>query len=368
LKRVYISAINDLATDQRVGRIARFLSEQGFDVHCIGRRLKESPEIGNMPFKVRRYRMLFKGGPLFYSFFNFRLMTTLLFVRKPSLLISNDLDTLPANFLAGRVRRVPMIYDSHEMFTQVPELIHRPFVQSVWKWIERRIVPKLKYAVTVNYSIATIYRKLYGTPFKVVRNVPEKIVTPPVKKEQSGNHIIIYQGALNVGRGLELMIRCMQYLENVRFVIVGRGDIEEKLKNMAAHENLGDRVEFLGRMMPEELKPVTGSADLGISLEEDIGLNYRYALPNKLFDYIQSQIPVLCSKLPEMSRIVESYGIGIATAEKDPEKLAGIIRYMLKERSGGAWREALRTAALELCWENESKVYLELLKECGVMN
>jgi len=312
--------------------------------------------------------MLFKGGPLFYACFNLRLTTTLLFVKKPSLLISNDLDTLPANFLVGRIRRVPMIYDSHELFTQVPELIHRPFVQSVWKWIERRILPKIKYAVTVNYSIATIYSKLYGTPFRVVRNVPERIESPPVEKDRTRSHIIIYQGALNVGRGLELMINCMQYLEDVRFVIVGRGDIEEKLKNMVAHENLGDRVAFLGRMIPEDLISVTGSADLGISLEEDMGLNYRYALPNKLFDYIQSQVPVLCSKLPEMSRIVESYGIGIATAEKDPEKLAGIIRYMLKERSRGAWREALRTAALELCWENESAIYLELLKECGVLN
>lgn len=312
--------------------------------------------------------MLFKGGFLFYSSFNFRLLITLLFVKKPSLLISNDLDTLPANFIASRIRRVLVIYDSHELFTQVPELIHRPFVQSVWKWIERKILPKIKYAVTVNYSIATIYRKLYGTPFKVVRNVPERIVSLPVQKERSRDHIIIYQGALNVGRGLELMIKCMQYLENVRFLIAGRGDIEEKLKKMVADANLGDCIEFLGRMMPEELKPVTGSADLGISLEEDMGLNYRYSLPNKLFDYIQGQIPVLCSKLPEMSRVVESYGIGIATAEKDPEKLAEIIRYMLKERSHGAWRNALREAALELCWENEVKVYLELLKECGVLN
>jgi len=368
LKRVYISAINDLVTDQRVGRIARLLSEQGFDVHCIGRRLKASPEILNMPYKARRYRMLFKGGPLFYSCFNFRLVTTLLFVKRPTLFISNDLDTLPASFLAGRIRRIPMIYDSHELFTQVPELIHRPFVQSIWKWIERMILPKIKYAVTVNHSIATIYNKLYGTRFRVVRNVPERIVSPPVEKDRSRDHTIIYQGALNVGRGLELMINCMQYLDKVRFVIVGSGDIEQKLKNLVAQVNLGDSVEFLGRMMPDELRPVTESADLGISLEEDMGLNYRYALPNKLFDYIQGQVPVLCSKLPEMSRIVEAYGIGIATAEKDPEKLAGIIRYMLKERSRGTWREALRKAALELCWENEAKVYLQLLEECGVLN
>ena len=114
--------------------------------------------------------------------------------------------------------------------------------------------------------------------------------------------------------------------------------------------------------------PLTLSADLGISLEEDLGLNYRYSLPNKLFDYIQSRVPVLCSALPEMSRIIDSYGIGISSKERDPEKIAGIIRYMLKERSGGAWMEALDKAALELCWEKESTNYLALLNDCGVLS
>lgn len=360
--------INDLATDQRVGRVAKLLSEQGVDVHCIGRRLRGSPKLENRPFRVRRYKMLFSRGLLFYACFNMRLLTTLLFVKRPSLFISNDLDTLPANFMASRIRRVPLIYDSHELFTQVPELIDRKVVQSIWKWIEWRFLPKLQYAVTINYSIATIYRRLYGTRFRVVRNVPVKVDYHPREEGAVERQMIIYQGALNVGRGLELMIDAMQYLENVLFVVVGTGDIEDDLKQQVVHMNLSNRVEFRGRMMPEELVPVTMSADLGISLEEDRGLNYRYALPNKLFDYIQCRVPVLCSALPEMSRIVDSYGIGISTKERDPEKVAGIIRYMLKERSGGAWREALHRAALELCWENESNVYLELLNECGALN
>ncbi|MCK5692641.1 MAG: glycosyltransferase, partial [Bacteroidales bacterium] len=166
----------------------------------------------------------------------------------------------------------------------------------------------------------------------------------------------------------ELMIDAMQYLENVLFVVVGTGDIEDDLKQRVAQLNLDDRIEFRGRMMPEELRPLTLSADLGISLEEDLGLNYRYSLPNKIFDYIQSRVPVLCSALPEMRRIVDTYGVGISSKEKDPEKLAGRIRYMLKERSGGAWREALDKAALELCWENESTSYLALLNDCGVLS
>ena len=368
MKRVYISVINDLATDQRVGRVAKLLVEQEFDVTCLGRRLKKSPDLKNKVFKHRRYRMLFTGGPLFYACFNLRLLTSLLFAKRPALLISNDLDTLPANFIASRIRRVPLVYDSHELFTQVPELIHRKTVQSVWKGFESWLLPKLRHAVTVNYSIATIYRRLYGTRFSVVRNVPEKIAYTPREDTGMERQIIIYQGALNMGRGLELMIDAMQYLENVRFVIVGSGDIEEELKARTEQKNLGDKIDFRGRMMPEELVPLTLSADLGISLEEDLGLNYRYCLPNKLFNYIQCRVPVLCSALPEMSRIVDSYGVGISTKERNPEKLAGIIRYMLNERAGGTWKEALNRAALELCWEKESAIYLELLRDCGVLN
>jgi len=311
--------------------------------------------------------MLFSKGPLFYACYNLRLLLTLLFVKKSSLFISNDLDTLPASMLASRIRRVTLIYDSHELFTQVPELIDRKTVQSVWLWIEARLLPRLEYALTVNYSIATIYERLYGTPFRVLRNVPERLEYYSPARDGKEREIIIYQGALNVGRGLELMIDVMQYLDNTVFVLAGTGDIHKELISRVKRLDLGERVQFMGRMMPAELVSLTMSADLGISMEEDRGLNYRYALPNKLFDYIQCRVPVLCSDLPEMTRIVESYGVGISTAERDPEKLAGIIRYMLKERSGGAWMEALEKAAAELCWENESRVYLDLLNECGVL-
>jgi glycosyltransferase involved in cell wall biosynthesis len=315
--------------------------------------------------------MVFNQGPIFYAFYNLRLWLKLLFARKADLVISNDLDTLPASYLASRIRRIPLIYDSHELFTQMPELIHRKRVQTVWLWIESSLLPKIRYAVTVSYSIATIYRRLYGTPFRVVRNMPERKnwqAREEIRAVSREGQMVIYQGALNVGRGLELMIDAMQYLEEVRLVIAGTGDIDGELRIRAAEKGVGERVEFVGRLLPGDLTALTMQADLGISLEEDRGLNYRYALPNKLFDYIQCRVPVLCSSLPEMARIVDSYGVGVSTGERDPEKLAGIIRYMLKERSGGAWLEALERAAEELCWEKESVVYRDLLKECGVID
>jgi glycosyltransferase involved in cell wall biosynthesis len=134
------------------------------------------------------------------------------------------------------------------------------------------------------------------------------------------------------------------------------------LNQLAKRSGLDKRVEFTGRLEPEELRPLTCRADLGISLEEDLGLNYRYALPNKIFDYIQCRVPVLCSDLPEMKKLVEGYGVGKATAERDPEKLAIVIRDMLHQSSNGVYAKKLEDAAQELCWEKESEYYIAVLK------
>ncbi|MGW8315994.1 MAG: glycosyltransferase [Bacteroidales bacterium] len=370
MKRVYIAVINDIVTDQRLQRVASLLANHDFEVTCIGRQLRDSPSVAGLPFRTRRFRMIFTRGPLFYACFNIRLLCTLLFSRNPALFIANDLDTLPAAFFACRLRKVPLIYDSHELFTQVPELIHRKKTQNIWKGIEGYLLPHIKNAVTVSYPIAEIYRRLYGVRFKVVRNVPRRILKPvsqPVPPEYKGKQLIIYQGALNVGRGLELMIDTMHFLDDVVFLIAGKGDIEKELKTRVEKEGLSNKIRFEGRLKPDDLAPLTASCDLGISLEEDLGLNYRYALPNKLFDYIQARIPVLCSALPEMARIVETYGVGIATRERIPEQLAAIIRYMLKERSTGAWMDALDSAAEVLCWEVESGIYMDLIIQSGVM-
>ncbi len=354
LKRGYISVINDLVSDQRVQRVANLLVDQGMEVTCIGRRQKRSPVFESKGFKVCRFRMIFNTGPLFYLFFNKRLFLKLLFVQAPSLFIANDLDTLPAVFLAARIRRVKLIYDSHEFFTQVPELIDRKRVQSIWKWIERLLVPRIDYAITVSYPIAEIYRRLYGTPFRVVRNVPMRRHEEKKSYLAGARPVIIYQGALNIGRGLELMIHSMKYIEEVTLLIAGTGDIEEELKVLVIAEDLSEKVIFLGRIDPRELASFTCSARLGISLEEDLGLNYRYALPNKIFDYIQCRIPVLCSNLPEMAKIVESYGIGVAIRDRDPKNVARVVRFMLEEHEAGAWDMALEKASKELCWEKES--------------
>jgi len=352
---IIIAVTNDLVTDRRVAKIAETLYNTGHSITLVGRILPQSTSI-NRTYKTKRFKLMFNKGALFYANYNIRLFFYLLF-RKFDIVLSNDLDTLLASYIAAKIRNKKIIYDSHEYFTEVPELINRKFQQNTWKFIERLILPKLKYTYTVSQSIADEYNKKYGTNFKVIRNLPEKSKPVNIKKQNA----IIYQGALNIGRGIELMIKIMQYLPDYKLWIAGTGDIDDKLKKLTADLNLNERVMFFGRIDPEKLYNYTYAAKLGLSFEEDLGKNYRFALPNKLFDYIQARIPALISDLPEMKRIVAEYKTGEILKSRKPEDIALQVSNMLNNKNKySSFVKNCNIAANQLCWENE-KIKLELI-------
>jgi glycosyltransferase involved in cell wall biosynthesis len=353
-KRIVVSVTNDLVTDNRVHKVCTSLVKMGFDVLLIGRKLPKSLPVSDRNYSTKRFRLLFTKGPLFYACFNFRLFLFLFFARF-DVLLANDLDTLSANFLTSKLRNKRLVYDSHEYFTEVPELVNRPRVRKIWEWLEKRMLPKLKNAYTVCDSIANAYQKKYGTPFKVVRNVP--FAKPSISnsaKTETEEKIVLYQGAVNVHRGLEQAILTMKYLNDVRLLIAGDGDITPQLKKLVQQKKLENKVEFLGRLPIDKLAEITPAADLGLSIEEDVGLNYRFALPNKLFDYIQAGVPVLVTKLPEMAAIVKEYEIGEITDSLEPRQLSEMMKAALFDATRRAvWEENLKVAAAELTWEKE---------------
>jgi glycosyltransferase involved in cell wall biosynthesis len=355
--------INDLVTDNRVHKVAGSLQKMGFEPVLVGRLLPESQSLSR-EYKTHRMKLWFRKGVLFYAEYNLRLFFYLL-KSKSDLFVSNDLDTLPANYLASRIKRKPLVYDSHEYFTEVPELIGRPFVKSVWIWLEKLLVPRVDAAYTVCDSIAEAYRDLYKIDFKVVRNLPISIIHPMTRSHRMNNtsKVILYQGALNMGRGVEAAIRTMQFLDGAELWLAGDGDLTAQLKQMVDELKLKDKVKFLGRMPLLQLQEITRQADLGISLEEDLGLNYRFALPNKLFDYIQAGVPVLVSNLPEMRRIVDHYQIGAIADTHQRKELAEIMKTALfDEEKRLLWKQNLMTTATELCWENEEEVLRQVYR------
>jgi glycosyltransferase involved in cell wall biosynthesis len=358
LARIVFSVTNDIATDNRILRITKSLAKQGQKITILGRKRKNSLPLNIGWAKTVRFRLMFHKGPLFYAFINLRLFLYLYFSGF-DVFVANDLDTLPANFLAARLKRKKLVYDSHEYFTEVPELVARKRIKHIWELIEKRIVPKIAYASTVCYSIAMAYQEKYHVPFEVIRNAAEFREKPDNDKGESSEKKIIYQGVLNIGRGIELAIDAMEHLENIKLLIIGDGDIVNELKQRVKNRKLEEKIKFTGRKSREEVYVYTRQASLGISLEENLGLNYYYALPNKLFDYIQARIPVIVSDLPEMKEIVEHYRIGGILTERTPEALAEKIKQMLQnDETVKFWKTNLDKAARELNWENEERKLL----------
>jgi glycosyltransferase involved in cell wall biosynthesis len=364
VKKIIVTVTSDLVTDNRVHKVCSTLAAMGFDVLLAGRMIPSGLTLQQRKYKTVRFRLPFHKGPLFYASYNIRLFFFLLF-SKSDLVLANDLDTLPAGFLASKIKGNPLVFDSHEYFTEVPELVARPLVRNIWAWIERQIVPGLKIAYTVNESLALLFEEKYGIPFHVVRNLPSGVKEVSL---QSGDfpgsaRIILYQGAVNINRGLEKVIMAMKLLEDAQLVIAGDGDIKEKLEQMVLDEGLHLKVRFLGRIPIEQLQSITMKASVGISLEEDVGLNYHFALPNKLFDYIQARVPVLVSNLPEMAAVVREYDIGKVIDSSDSLTLANILSEMLdNHQQRELWKKNLEMAARELTWENEEKVLQEIFK------
>lgn len=362
--RILLCVTSDITTDQRVNRIALSLKKLPAEVRVVGTKLPKSLPLPTNGLLFHRIRMLFLKGPLFYAEYNLRLFFYLL-LSHADIIVSNDLDTLAASFLASRFKRIPLVYDSHEYFTEVPELIHRKVTRSIWNRLEKWILPHISYAYTVSPSISKAYQKKYGIQMAVIRNLPfSRQVSGPNTIRKNKKFRIIYQGALNSGRGLELAISAMQHVSNAKLYIAGSGYLEEKLSALTRHLRLEDKVIFLGRIRPERLVQLTSAADLGISLEEYIGLNYYYALPNKLFDYIQAEIPVLVSNMPEMAAIVSNFKLGHVIETNDSKILALHFTKMLTDTAQRSiWKENLKNAARVLCWENEEAHLLALYRK-----
>lgn len=369
-KKVIISVVSDLVTDQRVNRAALTLQSKGMEVILVGRSLKKSLPVDKRPYKTMRLKCWFEKGPLFYAVYNLRLLFYLLF-NKADIYLSNDLDTLAANFIASRLKNVRLVYDSHEYFTEVPELVSRPFIRSIWLKIEQWIFPHLSDVMTVNDSIAGFYEAKYNVPVKVVRNLPisADLSKPTMNRKQWGipeeARVFLFQGAgINIDRGAEESIDAISLVSGAVLVFIGGGDVIQQLKNKVKSKGIEGKVFFIPKQPFNELIRFTHMADFGLTLDKSSNLNYKYSLPNKLFDYIQACLPVLATDLHEVKNIIEKYDVGLITSSCDPQILAGKMIDMMSDTARFArWKKNLKFAAAELCWEKEQQKFLALFSD-----
>lgn len=359
--KILISVFNNLYTDQRVEKICRTLYENGYKIELIGNSWEGLPEISR-PYPFTRIKLKSKILRFAYLEFNQKLYSELLKkADEETILLSNDLDTLLPNYLVSKHNNIPLVFDSHEIFTEMPSVQGR-FVQKIWRFLEKSIIPNIKFMMTASESYAKWFEKTYHIPKPVVvRNFPRKLNHYSSFPETTRNKIILYQGAINPSRGLDKIIPAMKKIDNAELWIAGKGPRFDEYVALTQSLSLEHKVKFLGKLLPEDLRKITETADVGLSIEENNGLSYYYSLPNKISDYIQSHVPVIVSNFPEMKNIVQLYNVGEIIENHSEKELSDKINIVLKNGKK-YYKNNLEKASEDLCWENEEKKLLDLYK------
>ncbi|HET6262800.1 MAG TPA: glycosyltransferase family 4 protein [Chloroflexia bacterium] len=292
---------------------------------------------------------------------------------------SHDLNNLELACTAAAANGARVVYDSHELFTEIGNRWIK-LRRRAWMQLERRLIKKVDLVVTVNEFIAAELSSRYGVPAPlVVMNCPD----PPPDFDPStpydllrerlglapGRKIVLYQGWMSEGRGLENLVRCAPMLAgDAAVVFIGYGDYQQVLERMGTAEAPG-RVYFLPAVSHRDLLPYCASADVGLIPYQAVDLNNYYSSPNKLFDYIQAGLPIVASDFPFLRKVIATDELGVVADLSTPESYARAINQVLTLPDGGEQiRANMRRVASRYTWQSQARALVaayEALQEGG---
>ncbi len=355
-KRIVLTIINEPNYDQRMIRICTSLHKAGYEVTLIGRKKPGSRPLIARPFRQIRIWQGLNRGKFFFAGYNIKLFFVLLFTRMDAV-CAIDLDTILPVYYISLLRRKRRVYDAHELFCELEEVVTRPATKKMWKWIERHTVPHFHYGYTVNESYVQEYRRMYNRSYAVVRNATVlRPFTIPEKKER----YILYQGSVNKGRCFEELIPAMKYV-NARLIICGEGNFYEESKQLVREHGLENKVIFEGYVLPEALPRYTEQAYIGITLFVATSRSNELSLANRFFDYMHSGVPQLAPCYPEYERINNEFEIARLVKDITPESIARALNHMLHDE---AYYNRLQQNCMQArevyCWQEEEKRLLNV--------
>ncbi len=350
-QRIFLCATSDPRYDQRMQRIASSLQRHGLDVTLIGRFIQPKTTTGHTPYKIHLLTVPFKQGKAFYVSFNIRLFFHLL-KHKPDVIYAVDLDTILPCLFASMLLKKPRIYDAHELFCEMQEIVRRPFIFRIWKKIESYAVPKFAHSITVNQAIADELNRLYRINPLVIRNMP---VPNPYAGVVKKTKEILYQGAVNEGRAFDALLEAMRTVDG-HLTICGDGNYMHQVRSLIQTHGLEQKVRLMGMVLPEALQKITAEAAVGITLFEKTAESNRLSLANRFFDYVQGHTPQLCVGYPEYLALNKIYPVSVLIDEPKPEQIAAALNKLLHDKPEWEQRHlACVTAAQHWNWLQEEK-------------
>jgi glycosyltransferase involved in cell wall biosynthesis len=360
--KIICTVTNDLNYDQRMIRICTTLAEAGYDVTLVGFKRKTSKPIIPRPFQQKRLPIIAEQGKIMYFDYWVKLFFYLMF-KRVDILCAIDLDTIMPVYYVSILKNKKRVYDAHELFTELREVITRPAVHKMWKWIANHTVPNFPVGYTIGECYAEELEKQYGVKYGIVRNatILRNIVIPERKDK-----FILYQGAVNVGRCFEQLIPAMKQI-NVPLIVCGEGNFFDEAVALAKQHGVEDKVIFKGYVPPEQLKAYTIEATVGITLFEETSLSNRLSLANRFFDYIHNGVPQLCIKYPEYEKINEKFEVAYLVEDPTP---ANIVIALYKMLNDAAYYKTLQDNCMKARevynWQEETKTLLNTYRNLAL--
>ena len=361
MNKIAIGFLGNIFFDTRTFNLFSTLKDKGHDVTFIGFdwltedfQTIEQEEIIVTKLHKNKISILF-----YIRFFLSQIKSYL--KTNADIYFAGDFFSLPASVIAAKIKRAKVYYDSREIYSELPSLENRRQLKKIFKIIEGIFIQQTDCVFTTGEMDSEYIEKLYSLKQTyLLRNLPlmKKNISPINYHTEfnipSNQLIVLYQGIIVVGRGIETCFKAVKKMDNLYLVILGGGEHIEQFKSLSKEMKINDRVFFVGKISQDKLLNYTAGAFAGLSLIDDISINNHYALPNKLFEYVMSGLPVIASNLPQMKKIVLEYDIGAVIKESNEDELVEVLNNWCNDQSlYKTKKENCIKASATLNWETE---------------
>ena len=363
--RICFLILNSFDVDSRARLICQDILDAGFDLDIIATVGGKMQSFGKA--KIHRIAQpVWPIGQMRFIWYSLK-AATLARNLKADVYHAVDLDTLWMACAAAKKTGGRIVYESRELYTEQLSLYKRHIPKSFWGMLENKLIKKIDAVVTVSESIADELARRYGiSKPEVVMNVAG--TTPKDERVDfrraygiDSKFLLLFQGVLRPGQGINRVLRAIVSLPNVAFVVVGDGPDKPEIEKQVRELGLESRVIFTGAVSPDKLAGYTAGADAGVMLIEPLALNSYLALPQKLFQYISAGVPPIVSNLPELRRTVDENNLGLVLGETSTEKDTKAIDEFLQNSLGQA-KKACHIAGKKFRWEIEGRKLIEIYK------
>jgi glycosyltransferase involved in cell wall biosynthesis len=297
--------------------------------------------------------------------------------RKFEIVQAHDTHALPAARKLAHKSGGRFVYDALEIPDDRSGISARnepKWLRLIEGYLEKRIIRTANVVLAVGPAVAESTAKSYGINCpEVVRNCCLYTQIEPNNRIKqtlgidNGDRVCVVIGSIYNNQGFEQLIDSFAYLDSGIHIAALGPESEpgfiSHLEGLAAASGVSSRFHILPPRPPFDLIPYASGADLGIIARQRNCLNNIFSLPNKIFELIMARLPVTCSRLPNIEKIVRQYEIGQSFNETDPQDIARAINAMLENKNRyNAYKEAVEKAAAALCWEYEGRKYVNFLE------